>query len=184
MVSIPSNEPDIITKGDSTSWTKSFPNYKASDGWVLTYYFRGAATLDKAATADGDDHLVELTTANTDTLTAGDYAWAAKVAKGSEVITVETGQLTVLNDLADESTGYETRPYVKRVLDSIEALMLGKTTQDASSYSIQGRSLTRYSFEELETLRDKYQRLWNSYLKKQKRKSGQSTSRKIKVRFN
>lgn len=182
--SIPTNEPDVITKGDSTSWTKSFSDYKASDGWSLNYYFRGAASLDKAATASGDDHLVELTTSDTDGLTAGDYAWAAKVSKGSEVITVESGQMTVQTDLADESTGYETRPYVKRVLDAIESLMLGKTTQDASSYSIQGRSLTRYSFEELETLRDKYQRLWNNYLKKQKRKAGQSTSRKIKVRFN
>lgn len=184
MTQISFNEPDVITKGDSVSWKKSLSNYKASDGWALTYYFRGAAILNKAASASGDDHLIELSAADTDTLTAGDYAWAAKVEKGSEIITVESGQLTVKKDLADESAGFETRPYVKRVLDSIESLLEGKVTTDASSYSIQGRSLTRYSFEELENLRDKYKRLWNDYLKKEKRKAGQSVSRKIKVRFN
>ena len=48
----------------------------------------------------------------------------------------------------------------------------------------QGRSLTRYSFEELERLRDKYKNLYTQYLKKQKRLQGQSINRKIKVRFN
>lgn len=181
--SIPYNEPDIITKGDSATWKKSLSDYPAGT-WTLTYYFRGAVALDKTATASGTDHLIELTTANTDTLTAGDYAWAAKVTDGSDVYTVASGQLTVKTDLEDESAGYETRPYVKRVLDAIEALLEGKVATDAASYSIQGRSLTRYTFEELERLRDKYQRLWKDYLKKEKRKNGQNTSRKIKVRFN
>ena len=181
---VPYNEPDKITKGDTVSWKKALSCYKPGDGWTLTYYFRGVETLDKAATASGDDHLLSLTAANTDTLTAGDYSWSAKVTDGSEVVTVATGRFTVLTDLADEAAGYETRPYVKRVLDAIESLMEGKVTKDASSYSIQGRSLTRYSFEELEALRDKYKNLWNIYLKKEKRKQGQNTSRKIKVRFN
>lgn len=180
---IPNNEPDVITKGDSVSWKKSFSDY-SSPTWTLTYYFRGAVVLDKAATASGGDHLLTLSAAETDTLTAGDYAWAAKVTDGSSVFTVASGQITVLADLEDATAGHETRPYVKRVLDAIEDLMEGKVVTDASSYSIQGRSLTRYTFEELESLRDKYQRLWNAYLKKEKRKNGQNSSRKIKVRFN
>lgn len=183
MSDIATIEPNVITKGDSATWKKALSDYPAS-AWTLTYYFRGAATLDKAASASGNEHLIELTPANTDTLTAGEYAWAAKVTDGTDVFTVATGQMTVLADLADASSGYESRPYVKRVLDAIEDLIEGKVSADAASYSIQGRSLTRYTFDELETLRDKYKRLWNDYLKKEKRKLGKDSKRKIKVRFN
>lgn len=181
---LPTTEPSSITKGDSVTWKRSFDSYKASDGWTLTYYFRGAATLDKAASADGDDHLIELTTANTDTLTAGEYVWAAKVGKGSELITVAAGTLTVLADLADASAGHESRPHCKIMLDAIEAVLQGKSSQDVQSYSIQGRSLTRMSPEELETWRNKYRKEWRTYQRRLDRKNGKTTARKIKVRFN
>ena len=178
------NEPSQITKGDSVSWKKSLSSYLPSDGWVLTYYFRGAETLDKIAIDSNDEHLLQLTSSETTLLASGDYGWSAKVSNGSDVITIATGQITVLEDLASLPAGYDSRPYVKKVLDEIENLIAGKVTKDASSYSIQGRSLTRYSFEELDRLRDKYKNLWSQHLKKERRKQGKNSSRKIKVRFN
>lgn len=175
-------EPRKLIKGDSVSWKKSFDTYKANDGWILTYYFRGTDTLNKTATASGSDYLVSLTSSDTE-LTAGDYVWASKVSKGNELITVGSGQIVIETDLADATAGYEARPYVKRVLDKIESLLEGKVDNDAATYSINGRSLTKYSFEELENLRYKYQRQWNNYLIKERRRNGKQSKRKINVRF-
>lgn len=177
-------EPGSFTKGDSVQWIRSFGDYKASDEWTLTYYFRGATTLDKQATASGDDFLLTLTTTDTDTLDPGDYAWIAKVSKDGELHTVASGNLTVLLDLADAAAAHEARPHCKIMLDAIEAVLQGKAGEDVQSYSIQGRSLTRMSAEELETWRDKYRKEWRTYLRRLDRKNGKCVGRKIKVRFN
>ncbi|MET0154735.1 MAG: hypothetical protein ABW189_01340 [Rickettsiales bacterium] len=183
MATIPTKEPSRLVKGDSVSWRRSLACYPASDGWTLTYYFRGISELDKAASADGDDYLVELSTSDAE-LEAGEYAWSAKVSKGSELRTVATGILTVLPDLADAADGYEARPHCKIMLDAIEAVLQGKASQDVSSYSIQGRSLTRMTAEELEKWRDKYRREWSAHKRREGRRNGARTGRQIKVRFN
>lgn len=184
MTDIATTEPGAFTKGDYVQWKRSLDDYKASAGWTLTYYFRGDSTLNKAATASGDDHLLTLSTSDTDSLTAGEYAWAAKVSKASELYTIAIGNVTVRPDIADENSGYESRPHCKIMLDAIEAILQGKATQDVLSYSIQGRSLTRMNVEELETWRDKYRKEWQSFQKKLARKNGRLAQRKIKVRFN
>jgi hypothetical protein len=56
---VPTKEPLTIRAGDTIEWTKSIDDYKASDGWTLSYSFRSASgTIDITSTADGDDHAV------------------------------------------------------------------------------------------------------------------------------
>ncbi len=176
-------EPTVLTKGDSASWIKTLSAYPAGDGWALNYYIRGAVALDVSTIASGSNFLAELLPSETDTLAAGDYIWSSKVTKGSERITIATGNLTILPDISDESAGYESRPHSKIMLDAIESVLQGKANQDVSSYSIQGRSLTRMSAEELEQWRDKYRKEWRTFQRRDARRKGKITNRKIQVRF-
>ena len=51
---IPTKEPLTIRAGDTIEWTKSIDDYKASDGWTLSYSFRGTGgTIDITSTAEG-----------------------------------------------------------------------------------------------------------------------------------
>jgi hypothetical protein len=74
-------------------------------------------------------------------------------------------------------------PHCKIVLDKIEALIQGKADHDAENYSLNGRSLSRYSWEELEKIRAKYQAEYNRYLINEDRKLGKTRNRKIQIRF-
>lgn len=48
---VPETEPDTITAGDLWTWTKSLPDYSASDNWTLSYPSR-----QRAGTQDDHRH--------------------------------------------------------------------------------------------------------------------------------
>ena len=51
---VPTKEPLTIRAGDTIEWTKSIDDYKASDGWTLSYSFRGTGgTIDITNSAEG-----------------------------------------------------------------------------------------------------------------------------------
>ena len=51
---IPTKEPLTIRASDTIEWTKSIDDYKASDGWTLSYSFRGTGgTIDITSSAEG-----------------------------------------------------------------------------------------------------------------------------------
>lgn len=46
--------------------------------------------------------------------------------------------------------------FAQQMLTKIEAMLLGKADNDVAKYEIAGRSLEKYSFEELQKLRRQY----------------------------
>lgn len=46
--------------------------------------------------------------------------------------------------------------FAAQMLTKIEAMLLGKADNDVAKYEIAGRSLEKYSFSELQTLRRQY----------------------------
>ena len=68
---VPTKEPLTIRAGDTIEWTKSIDDYKASDGWTLSYSFRGTGgTIDITSSADGDDHAISIAPATSTAYTA------------------------------------------------------------------------------------------------------------------
>lgn len=176
-------EPISFTKGDSLSWCKMLSDYPASS-WALTYYIRGTASLDVVATSDGDTHVVSLTTAQTATLDAGDYWWQAKASKGADIVTVASGQFTVFPSLNDTVAGHDGRSHVKRTLDALEAMIEKRATLDQQSYSINGRSLSRMTMDEILAWADKYRRFYRDELRQLGVQQGLGRGRNVKIRFN
>ena len=92
---IPTKEPLTIRAGNTIQWTKSIDDYKASDGWTLSYSFRGTGgTIDITSSADGDDHAISIAATTTTAYTAGFHDVIGYVEKGSDRYTVYTSRAT------------------------------------------------------------------------------------------
>jgi len=155
--SIPTKEPTEITAGDTWTWSRSLSDYLASDSWTLSYALVNVDNLITiTATADGDDHLVEVAAATTAGYAPGSYNWQAYVIKSGERYQVDSGVLEVKPNFAEQTAGYDGRSHVKKVLDALDALIEGKATSDQLAYSIAGRSISKMSPEELIKWRDLY----------------------------
>jgi hypothetical protein len=141
MPAIPTSVPTEIMIAATVKFRLAFDDYKATDGWALALYFRGAgAGLDidgDLIVADGDGWLVTIpATASDDdpataNLAAGAYYWQAWVSKDDEDYEVDSGRVTVKPNLFDLDTGdsYDGRSAAKQTLDAIRAAMAKTATR-------------------------------------------------------
>lgn len=162
-VTPPTNEPQILVAGDTWLWERTLDDYPAtSGGWTLNYSLRGPGTIaDIVATADDDSFLVQVPAATTAGYVAGIYAWQAYVTDGSgNRYTVDEGTLEVKANLQTAGATYDGRSTVKKILDAIEATLLGTASKEDAEIQIHGRTLRRRSLEELEKLHARYQHLY------------------------
>ena len=83
---------------------------------------------------------------------AGTYRYAITFNNVIGRFLYESGRADVL---ADPTTALDTdiRSFAERTLEVVEAVLEKKATKDQLSYSIAGRSITKYSFKELMDLR-------------------------------
>lgn len=139
--------PRKITVGDTVTWDETLSQYPADESWVLDYNFTSHfAQFSSSHAAVGADHRI---TIDTTELEPGEYDYTKKVDDTSEVFTLEAGILTVLPDLSADTAGVDRRSYAEIALENIEAILKGKATKDQTSYSLNGRALSRYSPDEL-----------------------------------
>ena len=148
---IPTQEPAVIVAGDTAKWTKSLPDYLASDGWALSYTLVNSANrYTFSATASGADFAVTVAAATTTNYAAGLYDWRAQVAKAGEVFSIGSGQLTVQPSFASATDG---RSSAKKSLDQVVAYLADSNNLQAAEYEIAGRRLKRLSIPELLALK-------------------------------
>lgn len=169
-IDLPQSFPTEILTGETLQWERDFEDYPA-DEWTVTYYVRGAGTgFDAAGTADGDTHQFTVSATTTGAMTAGRYDFQAFAVKGSEKYLVDSGRIIVKASLAaltSTSTTYDGRTQAKKILDAIDALMLGKASLDQQKYLIatgvpgftSQREAERIDPEQLLALRKYYARI-------------------------
>ena len=175
------SEPSTIFAGDTLTWSKSLEDYPAS-AWTLTYSFvRQGKSISVTASAEGNAHRVSVAASTTATWLPGTYLWTSYATSGSERYTVETGELVIKPNPA--AGGYDTRSYVKRVLDAIEALIEGRAAADVDSYSIGGRSLSKMPIAELLKWRSQYRREYQAEQSADRLARGLGSGRKILTRL-
>ena len=132
------------------------------------------------ATAEGDDHVITIAPADSKTYPPGIYSYVARMENGVvEIYSIDTGKIEILPDFAAATTGYDDRAHVKKVLDALEAVILGKASKDQLSYSIAGRSISRLSPSEIIEWRNTYRA---EYLRLE-REAGRGRPSQIHVRF-
>jgi hypothetical protein len=182
MADIATTEPEYFVAGDTVKWKKTFADYKASDGWVLSYALRGAGIVNLTAIASGDEHLVAITPATSAGYKKGTYSFGSYVTKGTDRYTVGSGYIEVKENLATATSFTDRLLTLQADVDAVNAF-LGKNYSFAS-YAIGGRSLNKYSITELYTLRGRLQSELQNLKDAEKIRRGKGTSKLIRVRFN
>ena len=180
MAEIASTVPLSFRAGDRVQWKQSFSDFPASS-FDLSYFLVNESNQIKIdASADGDDFLISVPATTTAGFNAGIYSFIARVDDGAgDIETVDVGKIEILPDFEAATTGFDDRSHVKKVLDALEATILGKASLDQLSYSIAGRSISRLSPSELIEWRDQYRK---EYLRLE-RLAGRGRPSTIQVRF-
>lgn len=141
--------PQEITAGESVSWKRTLDDYPASESWVLTYSLvKSGSKITITGTASDDDHLIEVAFSTTAGYTAGDYHYQAHVSDGSERYLVDEGEVKILPDFAEQSTGYDNRPWYDIAIDALEASIQGRASKTQLMQTVSGIQIQHMSHDD------------------------------------
>lgn len=175
--------PERLIAGDSIDLDITLADYPA-DEYTLSYALaNSAAVIEWTAAADGTDYNLAVASATTSAYTAGVYAVQVYVTdSGGERTTIHEGSLEIASGFAG-ADATDTRSHVKKVLDAIEATIYGTASQAEAAYSIEGRSLSRRSTDELYKLRARYLAEYRAELRAQALQAGKTRGNQVKTYF-
>jgi len=129
-------------------------------GYTPKFVLGGAASFIKSGTVDGNNIEFTLDAADTENLATGQY-WYQIVAEGGSGgrTYITDGTVWVIGKITGAGV-YDGRSVAEKILEAIDATMLGKASRDQQSYVIQSgsgsRSLSRLNLVELKQVRDYY----------------------------
>ena len=181
-------QPEIIVIGDYILWKRTdlVDDYPLAD-YSMEYVPRisggGSTEIKVAATETGGTYVFEVDSATSATYVAGFYHWqleATQTATGNRVA-IERGTFTAVEDL--DVNGADPRTHAEIMIDKIESILQGKADADVASYSINGRSLTKMSFDDLINARDFYRKEYVKERRTEDARNGYRSSQTILARF-
>lgn len=184
----PEGEPEEIVVGDFIQWKRSdlvqdYPLADYSAEYVARITGGGSSEIKIAATETDSTYLFTADSATTALFDAGFYHYQLEITKTStgDRVVVDRGTFTAVVDLDVNNT--DPRTHAEIMITKIESILQGKADADVSSYSINGRSLTKMSFEELVNARDFYKREFAKEKARDRAKHNEPTGLTVKVRF-
>ena len=155
-------EPTELRAGDSWNWTRQWSDYPSGE-YSLSYILNsplnrfvfpsGGITPDQ----DGVSFDIQLSPAQTAACVADTYEFVAVLSQAADSgdgeiaqqVTLVLQSVKVLPNLATATAPVDTRSYVKKTLDIIQAAIAGDDRPDVLEYMIQGRSIRKNSRSEL-----------------------------------
>lgn len=164
--------PEKLAAGSTLKVLRSYSDYSASDGWTVTFYFLGPSSFDKAADAEGSDHLLTLDATSTAALVVGTYNYQARAEKSGEVAVVESGSIEVTADFSTATGASDQRSFNKKALDAIRAVLANKASSDELSYQIAGRQVQHFTWQELMDAESVFSARYKAELNKERRAAG------------
>lgn len=185
----PEGEPTTVTVGDFIQWKRSdlvqdYPVATHSAEYVARITGGGASEIKLAATeSDPTYYLFTVDSVTSADFDPGYYHWQLEItetASGNRIV-VDVGTFTALADLDVNNT--DPRTHAEIMVDKIESVLQGRADSDVSSYSIQGRSLSKMSITDLLEWRNYYLREAKKEKKDSDIKNGRPTNTTVKVRF-
>lgn len=184
----PEGEPETVVVGDFIQWKRSdlvsdYPLATHSAEYVARITGGGVSEIKLAATETGGTYLFTVTSAESELFVAGYYHWQLEItetASGNRIV-VDRGTFTAVVDL--DVNNSDPRSHAEIMIDKIETILQGKADSDVSSYSINGRSLSKMTFEELMNARQFYVAELAREKNKERALNGDKTSGTILVRF-
>lgn len=147
--------PARLTCGDSLTWfdcatRDNLGNEISSPDWTLTYAIRGASSLTLTAVDDEGRWKTAISAVQSAALTAGVYFWQAFATKGSERVTLGSGQITLEKNLATAADGFDGRSQAAQDLAAVQAAIRAMISGGAvAEYTIGNRQIRKMSLESL-----------------------------------
>ena len=186
---IPEKEPVSFYKGETVVWKRTdigsdYDPSSHSMVWEASLESNGSTRFSATVTESGTEYTFTLDNSNTSGYTSGDYFWVLKVLQtsDSESLVIDSGKITVKDNFF--ATTGDTRSHAKIMLDKIESILEGRADADVSSYSIQGRSLSKISIAELLQWRDYYKAEYQKEVARFRTGNEEGSGRVVKVQFN
>ena len=149
------NFPEKIGAGLTFDVLLTLTAYPAPD-WSVTVYLRGPSAIDLQAVAEGSQHRIHADATTTASWAAGEYWYTMRATRAGEVVEIETGQVTVVPDMASAGANYDGRSQAQIALDAINAVLAKRATLDQERYRINNRELYRTPIADLIKLRTFY----------------------------
>jgi hypothetical protein len=184
------NVPGTINAGDKVAWTETLSDYPATS-YTLAIDLRSKdrPPITITAAASETDYLITVLPAITNLWKSGIYQWQAYIYTGTpptftNKITIERGTIEILPNLTIFSASDDARSTAKLNLDMIEAVLSGDTSPNIMSYSIAGRSLSKWGRKELREERDYWIMEYQKELDGEKIAQGIDSPKRIGIRFN
>lgn len=184
----PEGEPLKIVVGDFIQWKKtslaeSYPPASYSAEYVARVAAGATSEIKIAAVERSSYYLFQVASATSEGFTPGYYHWQLEVTQTStgNRLVVERGEFEAIPDL--DANGADPRTHAEVMLDKIESLLEGRADKDVSSYSIQGRSISKMSISDLLQWRDYYRKEVNRERRDNAIALGRPTKTTMKVRF-
>ena len=181
-------EPETIIAGDRLIFLRTDLNADyANSAHTLKYSARlegtGSTEIEITASASGDDYLIEVASATTANYAAGTYRWQMYITRNSDSqrLTLDTGTWEVVPNRDAATT--DPRSHARIMVEKIESVLEGRADGDVSSYSINGRSLTKLTIAELMEWRDRYRAEYLREVRRERGKNGIASGATVLARF-
>lgn len=140
--------PTTIQAGDSYALLLSFSDYPATSGWALNLAVAGKIAKAWTSAAEGSSHRFTLTATETAALEAGSYSYRIRATDGTTATTVESGVITVLDDIGTFADG-EGQPYAERMLAICQTARENILRGELKLYMIGGRQVQLHTLAEV-----------------------------------
>jgi len=183
----PTTEPERFSIGDFVQWKREdiigdYPVATHSAEWVARLAHGTSSEIKVAATEASTYYLFTINSTDSASFDQGHYHWQLEITETSTSnrIIIDTGTLDIHYDLDDN---VDPRSHAQVMIDKIESILQGKADADVASYSINGRSLTKMSFEDLISARDFYRKEYAKELQRERAAQGDHTGATVLVRF-
>ena len=183
----PTREPTALQAGDLWAWKRTdlVTDYPSS-AYSLSYIARREMTGEKIAistTGSTEAYTVSVSSTTTDNYEEGRYHWVAYITRTSDSarIEVDKGVFEVAPNRSTSSA--DPRSFAQIALDNIETYLKDPTNLAAASYSIAGRSLSRWNRADLLTERERLKGEVTRERRAEQIAKGLGTNATIRVRF-
>jgi hypothetical protein len=183
----PTREPDSLQAGDLWAWKRTdlVTDYPFS-AYSLSYVARREITGERiaiSATGSTEAYTVAVSSATTADYQAGRYHWVAYITRTSDSarIEVDKGVFEVVPNRSTSSD--DPRSFAQIALDNIETYLKDPTNISAASYSIAGRSLSRWNRADLLVERERLKGEVTRERRAEQIARGLGTNATIRVRF-
>jgi hypothetical protein len=171
--------PFEIFAGTTVEWQFS-PVHAPVDDFTCTFKLAGPDAFLEIESTMLNDATVTFSIAPDDTedLPTGVYSYLITASDGTDTFREVAGEMRI-----DALTIGDNRSFAQKIVDAIDALILGRASTDQMSYQIGNRALSRIPLPDLRIIRRDYANIIAAQRRKQRIDAGLSPLPSIKFKF-